>query len=187
MEKLLLALLLLFVSCTGKQQEKDPYDEFSDSTLNSEVINAEPDTVPPFTITKSKSGGNNIWSIKENRRKVSEIPCEYQLSPTGLFDRPASANLGKGDPVYYKNATWSAACRALKNLVPDPEAKIIYNFAKLDRQINSDKECLYIGQCEIKNEKGKYVPTEINIIVRWRVPEDCREPAGWYCVGTIIF
>lgn len=187
MEKLLLALLLLFASCTGKAPEKDPYDEFSDSTINSEVIKEEPDTVPPFTISKKKSGGYNIWSIKENHRKVSEIPCEYELSPSGLFDRPASANLTREDPVYYKNATWSAACRALKNLVPNPEAKIIFNFAKLDRQINSDKECLYIGQCEIKNEKGKYVPAEINMIVRWGVPEDFREPAGWYCVGCITF
>lgn len=186
MEKLLFALLILLVSCTGKAPEKAESDYFTDTEAITETIE-EPDTLPPFTVSKTKSGGYNVWQISENPRKVSEIPCKYEESPTGLFDRPASTELKSGQPLYYKDATWSAACRALKNLVPKPEAKIIYNFAKLDRQINSNSECLYIGECEIKNRNGKYVPAEINIVVRWAVPNDYREASGWYCVGNIVF
>lgn len=187
MNKLLFALLLLLASCTGKAPEKEEADYFTDSELITENKEEVPDTVPPFTVTKSKSSGYNLWQISENPRKVSDIPCEYELSPTGLFDRPASAELKNTDPLYYKDATWSAVNRALKNLVPNPDAKIIYNFAKLDRQINSDSECLYIGECEIKNKNGKYIPAEINIKVRWAVPNDYREASGWYCVGNIVF
>ena len=188
MEKLLFALLILLASCTGKAPEKEESDYFTDSEVITETIEEEPDTVPPFTVSKSKSGGYNLWQISENPRKVSELPYnKYETSPAGLFDRPASTELKSGEPLYYKDATWSAACRALKNLVPNPDAKIIYNFAKLDRQINSNSECLYIGECEIKNKNGKYVPAEINIRVRWAVPNDYREASGWYCVGSIVF
>ena len=187
MEKLLFALLILLASCTGKAPEKEESDYFTDSELITETIEVEPDTLPPFTVSKSKSSGYNLWKISENPRKVSGLPCEYEISPAGIFDRPASTKLKRGEPLYYKDATWSAACRALKNLVPDPDAKIIYNFAKLDRQINNDSECLYIGECEIKDKNGKYVPAEINIRVRWAVPNDYREASGWYCVGNIVF
>ena len=187
MEKLLLALLILLASCTGKAPEKEETDYFTDSELIAETKEPEPDTIPPFTVSKTKSNGYNLWQISENPRKVSKLPCKYEVSPTGLFDRPASRQLKNDEAVYYKDATWSAACRALKNLVPNPDAKIIFNFAKLDRQINSSSECLYIGECEIKNKNGKYVPSEINLKVRWAVPNDFREGSGWYCVGNIIF
>lgn len=187
MEKLLFALLILLASCTGKAPEKEESDYFSDSEFITDTIEQEPDTVPPFTVSKSKSGGYNLWQISENPRKVSDIPSKYEVSPSGLFDRPASTQLQNTDPLYYKDATWSAACRALKNLVPNPDAKIIFNFAKINRQINSNSECLYRGECEIKNKNGKYVPAEMNITVRWAVPNDYREASGWYCSGNIVF
>lgn len=187
MEKLLLALLILLASCTGKAPEKEETEYFTDSELIAETKEPEPDTIPPFTVSKTKSNGYNLWQISENPRKISKLACKYEVSPTGLFDRPASRQLKDDEAVYYKDATWSAACRALKNLVPNPDAKIIFNFAKLDRQINSSSECLYIGECEIKNKNGKYVPAEINLTVRWAVPNDFREGSGWYCVGNIVF
>lgn len=181
----LFLFLVLLASCTGKTTEKVESDYYSDYDSITASVEQEPDTIPPFTIKKSKSGGYNLWQISENPRKVSELPCSYEVSPAGLFDR-TSRKL-TNEAVTYKDATWSAACRALKNLVPNPDAKIIYNFAKMNRQINSDTECLYIGECEIKNKNGKYVPAEINLTVRWAVPEDFREGSGWYCVGNIVF
>lgn len=89
--------------------------------------------------------------------------------------------------VSYKNATWSAAYRALQNLQPIKGSKIIFDYSKFNRQINSDKECLYSGSCMIKNEAGKYVDAEVSMIVHYKIPIDARDPEAWYCTGNIVF
>ncbi len=150
------------------------------------------DTNPPFTISKQKCSGFNAWTIKENKNKVAEITGKYyyEICPKGLFDKPisqAKKRALEGAPVSYKDATWSAAFRALNNLIPQKDSKIIFDFSKFNRQVNNEYECLFFGSCQIKNEKGKYVDAEVSILVKYIFAEDMREPNAWYCIGNIVF
>lgn len=164
----------------------------SDGTNVVEDIEEEVDQTPPFTITKSKSSRYNVWSIEENPKKVAQLtgPYYYETCPTGLYDKPISkskAEILKGSPVSYRDATWSAAYRALCNIIPVKDSKIIIDYSKFNRQINNQNECLFSGPCQIKNTKGKYVEAEVSMIVKWIVPQDFRRADGWYCTGNIVF
>lgn len=198
MKKLLLPFLLLILigSCTGQKNESTSSDDYDSFELYSEEITEEiteePDTTPPFTISKKKSSGYNVWSIEENPKKVAQLtgPYYYECCPDGLFDKPMSgykAEIMKDAVVSYRDATWGAAKRALSNLIPIKDSKIIFDFSKFNRQVNSDHECLFFGPCQIKNQKGKYVDAEVSMTVKWNVPEDPRRADGWYCSGNIVF
>lgn len=186
MKQIIFILGLLLVSCSGAVKTASPEESPTITEQHSEAATVEEnDTVPPFEVTKGKAGGFNAWTIKENRNKVANIPCKIEFCPDGVFDVPASKKI-KGEPVSARDATWSAALRALKNLVPNPDAKIIFDYSKLNRQINNGKQCLFAGPIQIKNENGKYVEAEINLTVThfW---DDYRQPSSWYVTGNIVF
>ena len=178
----------LTFSCTNTNKTETTTEILEDSITSI----AEDDNSEPYTITKKKMGGYDVWEIVENPRKVAQLtePYYFEICPKGLFDKPISgtkAEYLKNAPVTYRDATWSAAYRALRNLIPVKDSKIIFDYSKFNRQINNDKECLFFGSCKIKNENGKYVEAEANITVIYILPEDMRKPEGWYCVGNIVF
>lgn len=185
-------LIGLLASCVGDKSGKYTSKDFQESEFCSEKQSEENDTLPPFTVIKKKSDGFNLWEITENKNKVDEITGEYyyEICPAGLFDKPISsvkAEKLRNTPVSYRDATWSAAYRALNNLIPEKDSKIIFDFSKFDRQINTENECLFFGDCQIKDEKGKYVDAIAHITVRYISLEDPREPKSWYCLGSIVF
>lgn len=194
LKKALILFLLIgfFTSCATNNSKNELQDEFQDLEYYSGTTVETNDTLPPFDITKKKSGGFNVWEISENKNKVNEITGKYYLEtcPKGIFDKPISTikkEQLKNAPITYRDATWSAAYRALNNLIPVKESKIIFDYSKFNRQINKEDECLFFGDCQIKNENGKYVDAVASITVKYIFPEDPREPAGWYCVGNIVF
>lgn len=186
MKYFILLFGLLLVSCSGNVKTTPPEDVVTTTDNLTETVAVEKsDTLPPFEVTKRMSGGFNVWTITENRNKIADIPYVLESCPAGIFDTPASKKT-HGKPVSARNATWSAALRALKNLVPNPDAKIIFDYSKLNRQINNSKQCLFFGPIQIKNEKGRYVEAEISLTVThfWA---DYREPSSWYVTGNIVF
>lgn len=186
MKYLILIFGLLLVCCSGNEKTTESEVVATTAELVAEPYTVEePDTIPPFEISKKKSAGFNLWTITENRNKVADIPFVLESCPAGIFDTPASKKI-QGEPVSARDATWSAALRALKNLVPNPDAKIIFDYSKLNRQINNGKQCLFAGPIQIKNENGKYVEAEINLTVThfW---DDYRQPSSWYVTGNIVF
>lgn len=186
MKYLILILGLLLVCCSGNEKTPESEVVATTSELVAEPYTVEePDTIPPFEISKKKSAGFNLWTITENRNKVADIPFVLESCPAGIFDMPASKKIDD-KPVSARDATWSAALRALKNLVPNPDAKIIFDYSKLNRQINNGEQCLFAGPIQIKNENGKYVEAEINLTVThfW---DDYRQPSSWYVTGNIVF
>lgn len=186
MRYLILFFCLLLVGCSEKTKNT-PTEEIATTTdaFTESVTVEKPDTIPPFEVTKGKAGGFDAWTITENRNKVADIPCVLESCPAGIFDTPTSKKI-QGEPVSARDATWSAALRALKNLVPNPDAKIIFDYSKLNRQINNNKQCLFFGPIQIKNEKGKYIEAEMNFTVThfW---DDYRQPGSWYVTGNIVF
>ena len=195
MKKLLILFFfgLLLVSCSGivKTPSSEDLNVITEGHTESVTIEVQ-DTLPPYEITKKKSGNYNLWTIKENKNKVKELRGEYyyEICPKGIFDKPISNSKKqalKNTPVTYKDATWSAALRALTNLQPQKDSKIIFDYSKFNRQINNEYECLFFGRCEIKNEKGEYVEAEASILVKYIFVEDMRKPYAWYCVGNIVF
>lgn len=186
MKYLTLLFGLLLVSCSGNVKTTAPENIGAAADNITESITVEKsDTLPPFEVAKRKAGGFDAWTITENKNKIADIPCVLESCPAGIFDTPASKKI-QGEPVSARDATWSAALRALKNLVPNPDAKIIFDYSKLNRQINNGKQCLFAGPIQIKNENGKYVEAEINLTVThfW---DDYRQPSSWYVTGNIVF
>ena len=186
-------LAILVIKPTKKQEAKnDGYSELVSEESKSEEENEVIDNSPAFEIEKKKSAGYNVWSIKENPKKVSELRGEYyyEICPKGLFDvqmSSAKAQELSDAPVLNRDVTWSAAYRALENLIPVKDSKIIFDFSKFNRQIIDRRSCLFSGSCQIKNEKGKYVDAEVSMKVLEVPVGNYNKPDGWYCVGNIVF
>lgn len=191
-------LLFSIISCVADSTKTSNYDT---SIQNSEIVNNEDTNAsdnknkepqPRYKINKSKSGEYDLWSIEELPLIFLE-ECEYIPYPTnGILDKPISktkARLLADSPVIkYKEATWIAANRALKNLIPIPDSKVIFNYSKIDRQINNANQCRFQGDCEIQDPSGKYVEAYFNILVTY--PDTGGSPSNakfWRCSGSIVF
>lgn len=157
---LLCFFLLLLVNCGGKPGNED-ITEFT----HWEVVR---DTMGDFVSTHVKPIGSTVITEDE----------DY---PKSLFDKPIpeyKRKLFENKPVKEKRAAWNAALTALKQGLPNPEAPIIFNYSKLDRQVNSENQCLFIGEIEAKDSEGNYREFHIRILTTYKYgdPED---PQNW--------
>lgn len=154
----LLLLSLLMFGC-GKQR-KAP--EVTTSTANG------------YEVTQSIAEGNKDNMTNEDYPTINDKPMpDYKRS---LF---------VGKPVMQKRATWNAALTALKAALPQPNEPIIFDYSKIDRQVNSENECLFTGDFEAKNSAGEYVPLFLNILVTYQ-DGDPSDPSNWKAVAQVV-
>lgn len=155
---ILLALLLLMFGC-GKQSK------------TSEVTTI---TANGYEVTQSVTQGNVGNMTNEDYPTINDKPMpEYK----------SSKFIGK--PVMQKRATWNAALTALKAALPKPDETIIFDYSKINRQVNSETECLFTGDFEAKNSEDKYIPLFLNILVSYQ-GGDPSDPSNWKAIATVV-
>lgn len=173
----------------GNNADTYNLDSIKDTLVHDDRDSANHVEIIPYRIHHGTSGGHNLWTLKEEMINISVVPVKMIKCPVGLFDKPigeTKRRLFRDAPVMERDATWSAANRALGNLIPIPDSDIIFDYSRTNRQINNKGECLFTGYCLIKDKKGEYVDAYFHITVKY-TGGYAYEPEHWVCYAVLAF